>query len=109
MNGVSIPDSGVQSADPGEPRDSGFSLSRTFEIIRAAKAAFEARGEWRLAREIEDALARWDSEQSQIPLFVPTGTPGEGERSSKGVHGEDPPEAEVRTSLTERLGFGRLE
>lgn len=91
MNGE-LPDSRVQPADPGEPGDSRGSLRETFRVIRAAKAAFEARGEWRLAREIEDAVARWDSEENPPKPFIAL---GEGERSREGVHGENPQDAEV--------------
>lgn len=68
MNGVSTV-SGAQSADPSEPGDSRAGLRETFRLLRTAQAAVEARGEWRLGREIGDALARWESEENPPAQF----------------------------------------
>jgi len=84
---------GPQPANPGEPGNSGISTSDAFRLLRTAKAALEARGEWRLGREIEDALARWDAEENPPKqLLLAT---GEGERGGKAVHGENPQDAEI--------------
>lgn len=83
---------GLESADSSGAGDHRQRIADAFRIIHAAKAAFEARGCWRLAREIEDEVARWESEvneaQAQLPL-------GEGLGSGEGLHGEDPPQAEI--------------
>lgn len=94
MNGK-LSDPGLQSTDACEPSNRLPGVREAFRIIRTAKATLEAFGEFRLAREIEDALARFgDTEARQIDAFPP-GPAGEGQRGSEGVHGEDPPEAQV--------------
>lgn len=86
MNGKPSDVSGDKPTDPGEPRDHARWVAEGYEHIRAAQAPLEKAGEWRLSREIADALARWDSKE---------GAAREGKRSGEGVHGENPPEAQV--------------
>lgn len=88
MNGHST---GLESADTGRTSNHGFGDADVANL-RSAKAALEARGEWRLAREIEDALARWDSEAAERQQALAL---GEGERGSEALHGENPQNAKV--------------
>jgi len=94
MNGNSTL-AGPESADTGEPGHRGVSIADTFRLLRASTAALEARGEWRLAREIQDACARYDSEVIPSAAFILPLPFGEGQRGGEGVHGEDPQAEEV--------------
>lgn len=85
---------GVGATDASLPVDHRVGCADAFRLIRGAKAAFEARGCWRLAREIEDELARWESDlRTSLPLPF-----DEGERSGEGVDGEDSQAAEEVTA-----------
>lgn len=83
---------GPEPADAGKPGDCGGSLADTFRILSAAKAALEARGEWRLGREIEDALARWQSEENPPAQFCIV---CEGVCRGEEAHGEASRDAKV--------------
>lgn len=87
MNGDSfVP--GREPADPGQSGDHG-SLERFFRNADEAQEALEKYGEWRLAREISDAKARWEA----------TRAARQGERRSEGVHGEDQAQTQVVRQL----------
>lgn len=81
---------GLESTDPSSEsdprrersgsRDKAF-WEETAQAFHVLGALAEEIGEWKLAREAEDAAAR---------------AIGEGQRCSQGVHGEDPPQAEMK-------------
>ena len=85
---------GLVADDARRAADHRGRCADTFRVLKAAKTTLEARGCWRLAREIEDEIARWESEvhAGTLPLFPVS----EGQRSGEGVHGENPQNAEVR-------------
>lgn len=91
MNGDRSHVSGPQSTDPGQPSDCRAGLGETFRLIRAAKASLETLGEHRLAREIEDACARWDAAEETQRVIAAR----EGQRSGEALYGQDSEDAEV--------------
>lgn len=97
MNGDSSV-AGFEPTDPGEPRDSRDRVRSAYQDIERAKEALETRGEWRLAREIEDALARWRSEENPPAQFCIL---CEGECRGEEAHDET-------TSLAQALRQVRL-
>lgn len=91
MNATSGP-TGLVSDDASVPVNHRGRCAHAFHILGEAKETLQERGCWRLAREIEDEIARWQSEINPPTLFLPL---GEGERSGEAVHGQDSKDAQV--------------
>lgn len=87
---------GLVSDDASVPINHRGRCAHAFHVLGEAKAALEERGCWRLAREIEDEIARWESEINPPTLFLPL---GEGQRSGEAIHGEDSKDAQVAHCL----------
>lgn len=85
MNGDNF-DAGREPTDSRKSRDSALRLAYVFQDLEKAVPTLEARGCWRLAREIADEVARYKAEvETQLDLFRQV--------QQRGVDGQNPQDA----------------